>query len=52
MSRTDDIKLLRAARRAATQEAIGLVEARRRTTTRIVPSGKRYQRRPKHGGWS
>lgn len=47
-----DMKLLRGARRDALIAAGAVNDARRATRTRVVPSGKRYVRKPKHGGWS
>lgn len=51
MNRTDR-KLLRAVRRDALVAAGALIDSRRATHTRVVPSGKTYKRKPKHGGWS
>jgi hypothetical protein len=47
-----DMKMLRAARRDALIAAGALTDAYRATTSRTIPSKKRYTRRPKHGGWS
>lgn len=43
-----DIKLIRANRRAALIAAGSLIDAYRATTSRTIPSGKRYVRKPKH----
>lgn len=48
----DDVKLLRAVRRDALIAAGAFNDARRATRTRVVPSGKTYKRRPKHGRWT
>jgi len=47
-----DIKALRAGRREALKAEGALIDAYRSTRSRVVPSGKTYRRKAKHGGWS
>lgn len=47
-----DLKMLRAARRDRLVAAGALVDAYKFTRSRSIPSGKRYVRKSKHGGWS
>lgn len=45
----DDIKALRAGRRNALKAAGALADSRKVTRTKVIPSGKRYRRKDKHG---
>jgi hypothetical protein len=47
-----DMKMLRAARRDRLVAAGALVDAYKSTTSRTIPSGKVYRRKPKHPNYT
>lgn len=47
-----DLKALRAGRRKALIAQGALTDAYKSTRSRVIPSGKRYTRKPKHGQWT